>query len=149
MTYTPVYTTVDALEKRLKGWAEVYGSASAFGASQVNGGLLLQVAEQNEAKVNRILGKRYQLPLVVTHPELASVVEKLTVCELIGQFYAGQEPSEKGGYGALMCSQGKAELKALEILILPDETPLGDRLSAATTRAFSGVRTLPNQVVDW
>lgn len=144
-----IYTSVEAIEKRLQGWAEVNNPPSAFGASQVDSELILQVAEQNEAKVNRVLGKRYQMPLIGTYPELASVVEKLTICELVGQLYAGQEPSEPGGYGALMCSQGKAEFKALASLILPDETPLVNDLSAVTTTVFSGSRKLPNQTVTW
>lgn len=144
-----IYTTIDAIEKRLQGWAEVYGPPTAFGASQVNGGLLTQIAEQNEAKVSRVLGKRYQLPLSGTYPELASVVEKLTICELIGQLYAGQDASEKGGYGALMCAQGKAELKALEDIVLPDEVPQPGELSANNAFSFSGVRAAPEVTVEW
>jgi hypothetical protein len=121
----PIYTTVQAIERRLKGYAKTGESASAFDSEPVDMALLTQVIGQVEARVRQVLAKRFETPLVNSHAVVASVVEKLVVCELLGQLYAGQEPSESGGYGALICSQGRAELKELNSALLPGEGLLG------------------------
>jgi hypothetical protein len=136
---TLTYTTVEAIERRLKGWATINAQPTVFGTTQLDEDLVLQLAGQAEARINQVLRDRYQLPLAIAHEEIASVAEKLTICQLIGQLYAGQEPSEKGGYGALMCSQGERELAALAMLDLVGEVPLGTEVG----RPLSGERSQP------
>ena len=134
------YTTVEAVERRLKGWATVNQAPDAFGTTQLDSALVAQLIEQAEARIDSYLRDRYQLPLKGTHPALASVAEQLTLCKLIGQLYAGQEPSEGGGYGQMVCKQGERELKELKAMDLAGEQPVGVEVGMAT----SGVRSLPS-----
>lgn len=136
-----LYTTTANIERRLAGWASTQ-PAESFGASQLDVALIEQVAAQVESRVNQVLRRRFGMPLVLEHLEISSAVEKLCICELIGQLYAGQEPSEPGGYGAMMCAQGKQELKDLESAQLDGEQLLGGAaLSAASPVAKA--RALP------
>lgn len=132
------YTTVTAIERRLEGWAST-NPTSAFAETAVDTALVEQLIEQACARIDRCLSDRYQLPLAGDYPELASCAEKLVMCQLIGQLYAGQQPSESGGYGALMCSQGERELKALKVMDFDGQIAVGDGLAGPV----SGVRSLP------
>lgn len=149
-----LYTTTEAIERRLAGWANVSQPADSFGVSQIDTDLIEQVAQRVEARANQVLSQRFVMPLVQPHLELASVVEKLVICELIGQLYAGQTPSESGGYGALMCSQGRQELKELMTAQLAGETLLGGAVLTAAS-PISRARALPplpagqSQPVQW
>lgn len=138
----PIYTTLEAIERRLKGYAKTTGIATAFESDPVDPALVAQVVSQVEARVAQALAQRFQMPLVGQHEIVASAVEKLVVCELLGQLYAGQEPSERGGYASLMCQQGKDELKALQNALLPgEELLLGSSLTVSAPAV--GVRSLP------
>jgi hypothetical protein len=137
-----LYTTTDAIARRLNGWATVNQTAGSFGASEIDSELIEQIAEQVEARANQVLSQRFQMPLLLSHLEISSCVEKLIICELIGQLYAGQEPSESGGYGALMCAKGSAELKALSTAQLAGEVLLGGALLTAAS-PISRARSLP------
>lgn len=132
------YTTVDAIQRRLQGWATT-SAPNAFGVSPVDVALIEQLIGQAAARIDQCLRDRYVLPLQGTHLELTSCAEKLVMCQLIGQLYAGQAPSESGGYGALMCRQGEKELKALKDLSLAGEVSAGVRIGSPQ----AGQRSLP------
>lgn len=115
------YTTVDAIGRRVRGRLQIGGGApSAFGATLVDDDLLGQILEQVTARIDARLKKIYQFPLLRSHPELASVSEKLCICELMGVHFTGQEASDDANYGKMMCKQGDAELE----LIASGELPL-------------------------
>lgn len=104
------YTTIEAIANRLRGRAVVGGAQSPFGPSTVDDNLLRQVGEQVEARVEARLRQVYRLPLQGSHPILASIVEKGVLCELLGVHSMGQQPTEQGSFGALMCRQFNDEL---------------------------------------
>ncbi len=148
------YTTTEAIARRLAGWASVNQPASAFGASEIDPELIEQIAQQVEARANQVLSQRFVMPMAIAHLEITSAVEKLVICELIGQLYAGQEPSESGGYGAMMCAKGGAELKALASAQLSGEVLLGGAVLTSANPVYRA-RALPplpegqTQQVKW
>ena len=110
MPYVSTYTTIAAVGNRLRGRLQVSGGG-LFEPTVVDNGLIEQVLQQVEARMNAQLGRRYRLPLRSTHPVLASIAEKLCICDLMGTHFIGDGQNEPGGYGRLMCSQGAAELQ--------------------------------------
>ena len=133
------YTTVENIERRLAGWATVNTAPGLFGTTQLDADLVNQLIRQADARIDQVLRDRYVLPLTAVHAELESCSEALVLCKLIGQLYAGSEPSENGGYGAQLCRQGERELSALAKLDLANEQPLG----AETAMPLSGDRAMP------
>lgn len=134
------YTTTDAIGLRLTGRLLVDSSPSAFGQTEVNSDLIDQVGAQVEARVDAEIRKVYEFPLRTnSQPLLASIVEKLTICEIIGTYFYGKAESDDGGYGKLMCSQGMAELMAIgagEVVLdgeLPRSSPVN--FSSSFSRA--------------
>ena len=121
----PIYTTPEAIARRLEGYADPSSTGSAFDSSPVSPELITQVTDQVEARVTQVLSQRFVMPLKKTHTVVSSCVEKLIVCELLAQLYVGQDPSESGGYGSLMCKQGIDELEKLKSALLDDEQLLG------------------------
>jgi hypothetical protein len=112
------YTSTQAIANRLRGRV-AFGQSSQFGVSQIDPALIDQVGDQVEARVDSSLGQVYQMPLAQPHLELASVVEKLVICEILGTHFVGQEANPSDGYGRLMCAQGAAELEAIALASPP------------------------------
>jgi len=111
MPYTPLYTTVEAIALRLRGRLLTESDGSFFAPTVVDTDLIYQVLEQVEARINAKLTGRYQLPLKSVHPVLASIAEKLVICDLMATHFIDTGNNEPGGFGRLMCSQGAAELE--------------------------------------
>jgi hypothetical protein len=137
------YTTKTAIANRLRGRLTVGGPAVPFQPTTIDDNLIEQVGEQVEARVNARLGTIYQLPLLQSQPLLASIVEKGVICELMGVHFVGQEGTEAGGFGRLMCSQFDQELTALlagsvtltgEVAINPAEATKSANLTLARPR---------------
>lgn len=106
-------TTREAIANRLRGRLSVGGGQLPFGPSTVDDNLIEQVGEQVEARVFAKLRTIYKLPLTAVHPVLASIVEKLVVCDLMGVHFVGAEGSSADGFGRMMCDQGAKELEAI------------------------------------
>ena len=136
------YTDATAIQLRLKGWASTNPS-SAFAETEVSTDLINHLITQACARIDACLKDRYPVPITGDQPALASCAEKLVMCQLIAQLYAGSTPSNSGDYGALMCSQGEAELEALKDVVLTVEAAAGaTTLVGGTTSA--GQRGLPS-----
>lgn len=141
---TLLYTTRENIANRLKGRLVVGGGQMPFAPTTVDSNLLEQIGTQVEARVNARLQMLYTLPLTLAHPVLASVVEKGVICELMGTHFVGQEATEAGGYGRLLCAQFQQELDAIvaglvpltgERLITGSTSPIAANLTVAGTRA--------------
>lgn len=139
-----LYTTKEAIANRLKGRLVVGGSQVPFQPTTVDDNLLEQIGEQVEARVKARLKTVYRLPLTSDHSVLASVVEKGVICELMGTHFVGQEGSEEGGFGRMMCSQFASELNDIingtigldgETLATGSEVPIASNLTIAGQRA--------------
>lgn len=131
------YTTVNNVANRLRGRAAL-GQSTPFGASQVDPDFIAQIGAQVEARVDAQLGQVYKLPLTGVHLPLASVVEKLCICEIMGTHYVGQEANPSDGFGRMMCKMGADELAAIVNRDPPltGETQIG---GATYTPGFSNV----------
>jgi phage gp36-like protein len=128
------YTTLEAIANRLRGRLQVGGPALAFGNTVVDENLIQQVAAQVKGRMDARLKSVYQLPLKnLPNPLVASIQEKLIICELMGTHFVGQEGSEEAGYGRMMCSQGATELKAVldgEVVLEGEAVGVGSEISA-------------------
>ena len=135
------YTTTEAIALRLQTRLQIGGSPSSFGNSVVDTTLLDQIGVQVESRVDAKLRQRYVLPLTYTHPQLASIVEKLVICEIIGVHFVGAEVSDDANFGRLMCAQGAKELEAIASgdVALQGETPVAAIPSAPP--GYSAVMT--------
>lgn len=120
------YTSTSNIANRLRGRASL-GQSTPFGASQVDPDFIAQIGAQVEARVDAQLGQVYKLPLSGVHLPLASVVEKLVICEIMGTHYVGQEANPSDGFGRMMCKMGADELAAIvnRDPPLPGEVQLG------------------------
>jgi hypothetical protein len=155
------YTTKEAIANRLEARLQVGGAAATFGKRVVNDNLIEQVGEQVEARVNARLKAVYTLPLSGPHPALASVVEKLVICEIIGVYAieqldtVGRATGDGGGFGSLMCRQGADELEAIlsGTIVLEGETTLsgGDSstLVGSTTVAVKVGKRTSGKIVEF
>jgi len=104
-----IYTTTQAIARRLEGRLQFGGNPMALGNTVVNDALLDQVGEQIEAKVNLYLQKGYTLPLSLPQPVVAEIVEKLVICELFDTLTIGGEGREGDAY----CDDAMSLLKAI------------------------------------
>ena len=109
-----IYTTATAIERRLKGRLTT-GAAAAFGVGTIDGDLLTQVLDQQEAYINGRLATRYALPVTSSAllPLLAEIAELLVICKVLPIHFANTEESQEGGYGALCCQQGENLLEQI------------------------------------
>lgn len=134
------YTTVENIQRRLRGWASTT-PAAAFSETEVETTLIQQLIDQACGRINDCLRDRYTVPIPGDQPSLQSCAEKLVLCELLTQMYAGTTPSNRGSFRSTMCAEGKAELAALKSIFLD--------VPAASTAALRGTpeageRNLPN-----
>lgn len=134
------YTDSDAIARRLTGWAQVNAPATDFAETTITSDLIDQLIEQAEARVNRCLALRYTLPINGNKAYLAGIVEKLVLCQLLQQIFAGENPTQRSSYDHTICAQGERELKELKDDGLPDQ-PLN---SAIVSTPDSGLRNVPS-----
>lgn len=142
---TLIYTDKQAIANRLRGRLAIGGAQAPFGATVVDDELIEQVGVQVESRINAQLGRVYQLPILLndtSKPILASVTEKLTICEIMGTHYVGAEGTSEDGYGRMMCRQGAEELQQIltGAIALEGATPISPDTGAVTATNYSSVR---------
>lgn len=140
-----IYTTEAAIARRLKGRLQIGGTASPFGEQVIDPDLITQIGEQVEARVNAKLKQIYKFPLVSTsHPELASIVEKMAIAELVPVYFSGNDSDQISNYGQLMAAQGGTELEAIASgdVQLDGELPGYSPASVVPNRSISAKRSI-------
>ena len=140
------FTTLAAINTRLKQRLQMGGTQAAFGRGVIPDVDSSQIAEQVEGRVRMRLKAKYQLPLRLTDTDaqkaLASIVEKLVICDLLAPNFTGMEPSDEGGYiRSEFCTQGAKELEALMASYIDGEIPIGVSIGAANRAPSVGMRT--------
>jgi hypothetical protein len=140
------YTTLAAINTRLKQRLQMGGTQSAFGRGVIPDVDSAQIAEQVEGRVRMRLKQKYQLPLNLTDADaqkaLASIVEKLTVCEILTPYFFGADPSNEGGIiKDDYCKQGMDELDALMASYIDGEIAIGVSIGAVNRAPVVGKRT--------
>jgi len=125
-----LYTTNEKINTRLRQRLQLGGVQSTFGRSVIPEPEVEQIANQVEARVNMRLKSKYRLPLRLTDVDAAnaisSIVEKLTICDLIAPNFAGVDPSQEGGYiRNEFCTQGNRELNELIDSVIDGEIAIG------------------------
>jgi hypothetical protein len=140
------FTTLAAINTRLKQRLQMGGTQTAMGRGVISESETEQIACQVEGRVRMRLKSKYQLPLKLTDTDaqksLASIVEKLTICDILAQNFTGQEPSDEGGYiRSEFCSQGQKELDELMASYIDGEIPIGVSIGAVNRAPSVGMRT--------
>lgn len=140
------FTTLAAINTRLKQRLQMGGTQAAFGKTVISDSDTEQIAEQVEGRVRMRLKSKYQLPLNLTDTDaqkaLASIVEKLTVCEILTTYFMGAEPSDEGGIiKDDYCKQGIDELDALMASYIDGEVAIGVTIGAVNRAPVVGKRT--------
>lgn len=140
------YTTLAAINTRLKQRLQMGGTQSAFGRGVIPDVDSAQIAEQVEGRVRMRLKQKYQLPLNLTDADaqkaLASIVEKLTICDILAPNFSGMEPSDEGGYiRSEFCTQGAKELDALMASYIDGEIAIGVSIGATNRAPSVGTRS--------
>jgi hypothetical protein len=140
------FTTLAAINTRLKQRLQMGGTASAFGRSVIPDPESEQIAEQVEGRVRMRLKSKYQLPLNLTDTDaqkaLASIVEKLTICDLLSPNFFGDEPSDEGGFiRSEFCMQGQKELDELMKSYIDGEVAIGVSIGAVNRAPSIGTRS--------
>jgi hypothetical protein len=125
-----VYTTLDNINTRLQTRLQMGGAAIALGKSVIGETELLQIAEQVEARVSLRVSQQYLLPLKLVDENLkgaiASVVEKLTICDVLGTYFSNTNPAQEGIQTQdIYCKQGERELEAMMGFLFVGEDPRG------------------------
>ena len=140
------FTTLAAINTRLKQRLQMGGTQAAFGRSVITDIDSEQIACQVEARVRMRLKSKYQLPLNLTDTDaqksLASIVEKLTICDILAPNFTGADPSEEGGYiRSEFCSQGQKELEDLMASFISGEVAIGVSIGAVNRAPSVGTRS--------
>lgn len=140
------FTTLAAINTRLRQRLQMGGTQSAFGRGVIPDSETEQIAEQVEGRVRMRLKAKYQLPLKLTDEDaqkaLASIVEKLTICDILAPNFTGVEPSDEGGYiRSEFCMQGAKELDELMDSYIDGEIPIGVSIGAVNRAPSVGMRT--------
>lgn len=140
---TLLYTTTDAIARRLRGRLQVGGLDLPFQPTNVDDDLIDQIGSQVEAKVNARLRSIYKLPLSGTHPLLAGIVEKFVCGEILTTHMMGAEQVAGNGgdrsYAGFLLREAKEELDA----IASGDIPLdGEILSTGEESANSNARNV-------
>jgi hypothetical protein len=142
------YTTVEAINRRLNGRLQIGGNANSVGTTTVTVDLVLQVGDQIESEIDAILRQRYRLPLLYTHPVLASVVEHGVACQLLSHYQVGATNDDEKSIPA--CYEFKRLRKELLNLSLAGEVWVGDpREPLNRSGAFAGTLGTPSKTVTW
>jgi len=92
------------------------------------------------------LKAKYQLPLNLTDTDaqkaLASIVEKLTICEILTTNFMGADPSSEGGIiKDDYCTQGMDELDELMQSFISGEVAIGVSIGAVNRAPSVGTRS--------
>lgn len=140
------FTTLAAINTRLKQRLQMGGTQAAFGKAVISDSDTEQIARQVEGRVRMRLKEKYQLPLKLTDTDaqkaLASIVEKLTICDILAPNFTGMEPSDEGGYiRSEFCTQGQKELDALMTSYIDGEVAIGVSIGATNRAPVVGMRT--------
>jgi hypothetical protein len=139
------FTTLAAINTRLKQRIQMGGTQAAFGKAVISDSDTEQIACQVEGRVRMRLKSKYQLPLNLTDTDaqkaLASIVEKLTICDILAPNFTGMEPSDEGGYiRSEFCTQGQKELEALMNSYIDGEVAIGVSIGAVNRAPVVGKR---------
>lgn len=141
------FTTKEAIAARLRGRLQLGGPAATLGGQVVDEDLIYQVGRQIESRVVAALRQIYQLPLrQTTHPELASIVEKLAIAELLPVHDQAEAATE---FARLMYKQGSDELADLASGNVMLEGELGAKAPASVKPTFSRVGKRNNTGIQW
>jgi hypothetical protein len=140
------FTTLAAINTRLKQRLQMGGTHAAFGKTVIADADTTQIAEQVESRVRMRLKAKYQLPLNLTDTDaqnaLASITEKLTICEILSTYFMGAEPSDEGGIiKDDYCKQGMDELDALMQSFISGEIAIGVSIGAVNRAPSVGTRS--------
>ena len=140
------FTTLAAINTRLKQRLQMGGTAIAFGKSVISDLDSEQIAGQVEGRVRMRLKSKYQLPLNLTDTDaqkaLASIVEKLTICDILAPNFTGADPSDEGGYiRSEFCTQGEKELEDLMKSYIDGEVAIGVSIGAVNRAPSVGTRS--------
>jgi len=140
------FTTLAAINTRLKQRLQMGGTQAAFGKTVIADADTNQIAEQVEGRVRMRLKAKYQLPLNLTDTDaqkaLASITEKLTICDILAPNFMGAEPSEEGGYiRSEFCTQGAKELEDLMKSYIDGEVAIGVSIGAVNRAPVVGTRS--------
>jgi hypothetical protein len=140
------FITLAAIDTRLKQRLQMGGTQAAFGKTVITDADTTQIAEQVEGRVRMRLKSKYQLPLNLTDTDaqkaLASIVEKLTICDILAPNFMGAEPSDEGGYiRSEFCTQGAKELEDLMKSYIDGEVAIGVSIGAANRAPSVGARS--------
>ena len=140
------FTTLAAINTRLKPRLQMGGTQAAFGKTVITDADVLQIAEQIESRVRNELRKKYTLPLKLTDVDaqktLASIVEKLTICDILTIYFSNASPTEEGGIiKDAYCTQGINELEALMQSFISGEVAIGVSIGAVNRAPSVGTRS--------
>lgn len=120
--YTPKYTSIENLARRLRGRLNVTINSNLINAASgtVDSGLILQVTEQIENKLDLALGQIYRLPIPQTATTalniIGAIAEKLIVSEIAITHFQQQINPETGadmGFGAALRKQAFEEAETI------------------------------------
>lgn len=121
------YTTETAIARRLRGRLQIGGTPSPFGEQIIEEELITQIGAQVEARVDAKLKQIYVFPLATnSHPELASIVEKFVIADIVPTYFVGNDSDSISNYGQLMLTQAKEELELIATgdVVLDEESPV-------------------------
>ena len=135
------YTTLEKLASKLSPRVKV-GSTEHYGTSCISFDDLEYIALQQESLLNSKLHGIYELPLKTEHLILGSFVEQATICEVLGQFYTGEDISNDSNASSIFCTNSKQLLKQIcnkEITLIGEDFLLQKKVNpsgfnAVTTR---------------
>jgi hypothetical protein len=118
------YTTIDAISRRIQGRLQVGGTLSALGEKQISQELIEQIGDQVEARLDGVLRGIYEFPLAQSHPELASIVEKCTISEIIPVYEVSPEGREGDSWSGQLKKECQMEMAAIaeRTITLPGES---------------------------
>lgn len=141
-----LFTSKEAIAERLRGRLQVGGPSVALGQAVINELLLEQVVSQIEARVMAALRQIYKTPLRGSHPELASVVEKLALAELLP---VHDQAESAAAFAKMMYQQGSQELTDLASGNVMLEGEIGAIAPASVRPTFTRSGKRDNTGIKW
>jgi hypothetical protein len=130
--YTPKYTTLENLGRKLRGRLSLNDTEIFDTTNSVDEFLLLDVIEEQEYTVDLILNQVYVLPLKRSHPIIRKIVDNLCIAELLSIHFVGQSfgiGTDFSGLGATAKQAAYQDLNALTIglnIALPNQPIIPD-----------------------
>jgi hypothetical protein len=141
-----LFTSKEAIAERLRGRIQVGGPSIALGQVVVNELLIERVITQVEARVLAALRQLYVTPLRQSHPQLASIVEKLAVAELLPVHDQAEAAAD---FARLMYKQGSDELNAIASGDVMLQGEIGAIAPASIKPSFTRVGKRDNTGIKW